>query len=1348
MMQKFMLMMFMMNLFLLTLIDAEAQVPVWCDCYGGIDSTGAYWNLLDHSGSPLQDGDLVYAAWTGPDGEIDPPAWNGHTTDDDQLVWPGCVSIEYGRFYLTVTVWPPDDYRHPVPGELIYCRIFDDRRVQISPNTYYGDSQLYEVQPSAFGQTFFCLFPGDPGGGHTDTPLCDRPVNDITIYGGLDTTGFSSWPLMDIHGQQLEDGDLVQLISAGANASIDSMAGTTGLPGGDDILLDTWGVGYGYGEVGTGLFQYTTYTFETDPWEGYLAQGDLFYLRVFDNGAIGEGSEAKRYGESSLHQVIYEPDEIFYSFPDSIFDAVNTAPWYRSLAVYGGFDSAMTEYPLTDAQGVLLDDGDLVQLIWAGTDGEADVINELDGLPTGDDSLLTSFPVGGATFQVELQIYGDPQWGRPALGDLVYFRIFDDSSTGLAGYYGESETHTVLYQQGERFFCFSDETVDAVHPLNTMMTIFGGFDSTMTEYPLTDALGTMLRDGDLAQVIWAGPDGMADVIDGVNGMPTGDDSVLTTVPIDEGTFQVGLQTFDNPQWGRPVLGDHMFIRVFDESSSAEAVFYGQSDGHAVSHQHGETFFCFSDETDDAVNPFYTTLTIYGGMDSSMVAHPLTDNSGVMLQDGDAVQLIWAGPDGIINPIGPYGGLPTEDDSILIRFCVGEGYRNGIFSVETRTYSSHQWGYPMNGDVLYLRVFNDSLAQKATHYGESVAYPVARQDGEIFHCFSDDADDTIIPNPSYNHMIGGSIWSTFLGGSKNDTGHSIAVDADGYVYIAGITRSSDFPTTSGVYDRSHNGELDIFLCKLNPAGTDLEFSTFLGGSEDDVCKDLAVQRIVDEFYIFMTGYTSSANFPTTPGVWDTDFDSGENQAAFVTRLEAEGGGLYYSTLLEGSENDGAIAVTIDDNGNAYMTGQTHSSDFPTTSGAYDESFLETDPRQCDMFLTKLNSEGTGLIFSTYFGGDHNDNGYGIELDVNKNIYIIGTTSSATGFPCTPGAFDSTYNGISDVFLAVFNPIGSELLYASYIGGIDCDIGRELAVDGIGSVYMTGRTSSTDFPTTYGAYDTTFRGCEYEMDTYYPDAFVSKLSIEWNANGPKGSSLIYSTFLASGDFDYCYHIDVDDHGNAFVSGYTGNWEIEGNSFWGDFPTTPWSFKADSSGSEDVFVAVINATGSELLYSSVFGGSGRDYAYDQAFLPPDTVLIVGKTESDNFPVTEGAFDTEQNGLLDAFVMKFCTEFFTTPVVTESPKPEIPQSSILHQNYPNPFNARTKLQYQVPEDAYVSLRIYNILGQEVITLVDRRQRAGDYIITWDGRDDGGLDVASGIYFCRLQVGGYAETVKMVILR
>ena len=262
---------------------------------------------------------------------------------------------------------------------------------------------------------------------------------------------------------------------------------------------------------------------------------------------------------------------------------------------------------------------------------------------------------------------------------------------------------------------------------------------------------------------------------------------------------------------------------------------------------------------------------------------------------------------------------------------------------------------------------------------------------------------------------------------------------------------------------------------NPA--DLLYSTFLGGSDYDEGYAIAVDGAGSAY---VTGLTGSSNFPTTPGAFDRSYNGGDTDA-FVVKLNPAGSGLAYATFLGGSGSDHDVAIAVDGTGSAYVAGLTNSTNFPTTPGAFDRSHNG----EYDAFIVKLNPAGSGLAYATFLGGSDYDFGYAIAMDGTGSAYVAGLTNS-TNFPTTPGAFDRSHNGEYDAFIVKLNPAGSGLAYATFLGGSDYDWGRAIAVDGMGSAYVTGYTVSSGFPTTPGAFDRSYNGG-------FDDAFVAKLVV---------------------------------------------------------------------------------------------------------------------------------------------------------------------------------------------------------------------------------------------------------------
>jgi len=423
---------------------------------------------------------------------------------------------------------------------------------------------------------------------------------------------------------------------------------------------------------------------------------------------------------------------------------------------------------------------------------------------------------------------------------------------------------------------------------------------------------------------------------------------------------------------------------------------------------------------------------------------------------------------------------------------------------------------------------------------------------------------------------GLIWSTFLGGTGYDYGKAMAVDSTGNVYLTGSTNSSDFPTTAGAFDTSHNnivnadGQLgsDVFVAKLNSTGTALIYATFLGGSYNDMGNAIAVDSTGNAYVTGQTGSgnnTISNNFPTTAGAFNTSYNGGWYDV-FVAKLNSNGTALSYATYLGGSDSDVGQAIAVDSTGNVYLTGYTSSTNFPTTAGAFDTSYNQLTERLTrDVFVAKLNSSGTALSYATFLGSA--DEGRAIAIDSTGNAYLTGQIgfNQATGgdFPTTAGAFDTRFDGdLTDGFVAKLNSSGTALIYATFLGGYDYDWGNAIAVDSTGNAYVTGHTRSSNFPTTAGAFNTSYIG--------YPNAFVVKLN-------SSGTALIYATYLDSEDegraADEGRAIAVDSTGNAYVMA--------------DF-TNKYS---QSFG----FVSKLNSNGTALIYATDFDGKGNAMAID---------------------------------------------------------------------------------------------------------------------------------------------------------
>jgi len=477
-----------------------------------------------------------------------------------------------------------------------------------------------------------------------------------------------------------------------------------------------------------------------------------------------------------------------------------------------------------------------------------------------------------------------------------------------------------------------------------------------------------------------------------------------------------------------------------------------------------------------------------------------------------------------------------------------------------------------------------------------------------------------------------VYSTYLGGSANDYGAGIAVDASGNAYVSGGTYSANFPVTPGAYQTQCNDNClasDAFVVELNPSGSALVYSTYIGGSGNEIATGIVLDASKNAY---LGGITYSSDFPTTLGAFQTTCGGGSCGAgdAFVLKLNSTGSALVYSTYLGGSAYDQGNAIVLDASGNIYLTGTTCSADFPVTAGSVQAKY-GGDQGKCalsvprgDAFIAKLDRTGSVLVYSTYLGGSSGDSAYGIALDAFGDAYLAGFTYSSD-FPSTAGAFQQGLGAGAPMagWVSKLNPDGSALVYSTYLGGSGnakpCDTcATGVAVDTAGHAFVSGLTLEKDFPVTPGAYQTTFNATDH-------DAFVAELNAA-------GSGLIYSTFLGGTGDTGATALTIDSSGLVFVRGNTNGH---------GFPTTANAFQTNFGGVVDVFVTVLNPRPNQpLLYSTYLGGSAKDYGFPTSSVTLDSnrrIYVTGYEGSTNFPVSSGAFQsTFGGGDYDAFVTK----------------------------------------------------------------------------------------------------------------
>ena len=444
------------------------------------------------------------------------------------------------------------------------------------------------------------------------------------------------------------------------------------------------------------------------------------------------------------------------------------------------------------------------------------------------------------------------------------------------------------------------------------------------------------------------------------------------------------------------------------------------------------------------------------------------------------------------------------------------------------------------------------------------------------------------------------YSTYFGGTAQTAVTAVAIDAVGNLYAAGWTEAVDFPVSNAV-QAANRGGVDAFMFKLNAAGNTLLEATYFGGRGDDRASGIAVDP---SGQIYITGSTASNNFPLSAAIRST---LGGTRDAFVVKLTALGNALVYSTYLGGSGYDAATAIAVDAAGNAFVAGDTQSTDLPLVS-----SVQAVLGGKTDAFVTKLTPAGA-IAFSTYLGGNNDEHAGGVAVDSFGNIYVAGGTLSVN-FPLA-APLQPTIGGSQDAFVTKIATSPASLVYSTYLGGSGGQVGspeqaNALAVDATGAAYITGVTNSTNFPVTPGAFQTALNATQ--------DAFVTKL----NTNG---SVKLYSTYLGSASFDWASGIALDSAGNAYVTGYTSS---------PSFPVIN-ELQTDFHGFYDVFVSVVNPIGNGLNFSTMYGGTGAEQANAVAVDALGNIFIGGQTSSLDLPL-KGAVQSSNLGGSTGFVAR----------------------------------------------------------------------------------------------------------------
>ena len=510
----------------------------------------------------------------------------------------------------------------------------------------------------------------------------------------------------------------------------------------------------------------------------------------------------------------------------------------------------------------------------------------------------------------------------------------------------------------------------------------------------------------------------------------------------------------------------------------------------------------------------------------------------------------------------------------VAFELGEFDRSRALVIDPLVYSTYLGG---SGNDFGSDIAVDS-AGNAYVVGETASLDFPVTAGVSGPTYGGGNNDLFVTK--LNDTGSAAVYSTYLGGSADEYATSIALDSSGCAYLTGSTTSSDFPTTAGAFQNVIGGDSDVFVTKLNLNGSALIYSTFIGGSGSDTGNSITVDSSGNAY---IAGQNRAGNYPTTAGSFQPSFPGNPLQAAselkgVVTKLNASGTALIYSTYLGGTGRDIAGAIAIDASGCAYVTGEAGSTDFPVTPGAFQTSGAN------NAFVTKFTAAGNALVYSTYLGGG-GDRGHGIAVDSSGSAYVTGTTT-ALNFPTTPGAYETAYAGNGgpgasiNSFVTKMSAAGDALVYSTYLGSDIYTSAYDIAVDPAGDAFVCGFDSSNTFPQTAGAIPT---------PPASSTSFVSKFD-------PAGAQLLYSTRFGV-QTDGTFGIALDSSGDAYVTGYT---------FAADFPTTPGAFQTSSAGAYDAFVAKIDPT----IPANTPVGTNVVYQSGNVTVTFDQVTVAGNT------------------------------------------------------------------------------------------------------------------------------------------
>ena len=476
-----------------------------------------------------------------------------------------------------------------------------------------------------------------------------------------------------------------------------------------------------------------------------------------------------------------------------------------------------------------------------------------------------------------------------------------------------------------------------------------------------------------------------------------------------------------------------------------------------------------------------------------------------------------------------------------------------------------------------------------------------------------------------------IYNTYFGGNEGDEARSIAIDKDDNFYIFGYTLSTDLPTSSASFQDTLKGSYDTYITKFDSSGNHI-WTTYLGGSNVEIASSI---KTTNDNHLIVLGYTNSNDFPTSSGAYQT-INAGQYDV-FIIKIDTDGN-IIWSTLFGGMGGELGIDVSIDLNNNILVGGQTNSSNFPSTAGAFQPLPLGGN----DAFVAKFNSLGQ-LLWATCYGGTSTEDAHAITSDFENNVIITGMTNSSD-ITISPNALQSNNKGFFDIYIAKFSSSGN-FIWGTYFGGTNYDDIYGIHCDSSSNLYLAGRTSSIDFETTPNAYQATKNNGI--------DACLFKLS--------KNGELIWSTYLGGNGDDFADKILIDRNNNVttLINTLSDTISLPADTIFTNYPIN----------FEKAFILTLDSSGMP-IWSAYFGGNSIDRAFDFKIATGGKLFFTGTTESINIPITNNAFQDSKKLYVDSYVGIIYSPLFYSDTTNLNSSTKILNRQNDFLIYPNPAN------------------------------------------------------------------------------